>query len=79
MAVLLTHMFASEREFPQLPKRYSLTYLHFTGKPLAALLALAFSTHLSISTFLLLLPVLMLLVTSPVSQLASPREFKGDL
>ncbi|KAI9566946.1 PIG-U-domain-containing protein [Boletus coccyginus] len=49
------------------------------GKPPAALLALAFSTHLSISTSLLLLPVLMLLVTSPVSQLASPQEFRGDL
>ncbi|KAF8445050.1 GPI transamidase subunit PIG-U [Boletus edulis BED1] len=49
------------------------------GKPSAALLALAFSTHLCISTLLLLLPVLMLLVTSPVSQLASPQEFRGDL
>ncbi|KAG9313281.1 GPI transamidase subunit PIG-U [Chiua virens] len=49
------------------------------GKPSAALLALAFSTHLSVSTFLLLLPVLMLLVTSPVSQLASPQAFKGDI
>ena len=53
--------------------------LHSTGKPSAALLALAFLTHLFISTFLLLPPVLMLLVASPVSQLASPREFKGDL
>ncbi|KAI9460305.1 PIG-U-domain-containing protein [Boletus coccyginus] len=49
------------------------------GKPPAALLALVFLTHLSISTSLLLLPVLMLLVTSPVSQLASPQEFRGDL
>ncbi|KAF9227010.1 cell division cycle protein 91 [Gyrodon lividus] len=44
-----------------------------------AVLALAFSTHLSMSTFLLVLPVLMLLVTSPVSQLASPHPFKGSV
>lgn len=78
-AVLLTLMFASEGESAQLSKRYSFTPLHSAGKPSPALLALAFSTHLSISTLLLLLPVLMLLVTSPVSQLASPQEFRGDL
>ncbi|KAH0828167.1 GPI transamidase subunit PIG-U [Lanmaoa asiatica] len=78
-AVLLTLMFASEGMSAQLSKRYSFTPINSAGKPSAALLALAFSTHLSISTFLLLLPVLMLLVTSPVAQLASPQEFTGDL
>ncbi|KAF9236357.1 PIG-U-domain-containing protein [Melanogaster broomeanus] len=47
------------------------------GKQSPALLALALSTHLSISTFIIVLPVLMLLLTSPVSQLASPRPFVG--
>lgn len=75
-AVLLTLMFASEGEFSR--QKVLFTSSYFVGKPSAALLALAFSTHLSISTFLLLLPVLVLLVTSPVSQLASPQEFKGD-
>ncbi|KIJ11802.1 hypothetical protein PAXINDRAFT_15378 [Paxillus involutus ATCC 200175] len=49
------------------------------GRRSPALLALALSTHLSISTFLLVLPVLMLLVTSPVSQLASPHPFIGSV
>ncbi|KIK93239.1 hypothetical protein PAXRUDRAFT_34170 [Paxillus rubicundulus Ve08.2h10] len=48
------------------------------GRRSPALLALAFSTHLSVSTFLLVLPVLMLLVTSSVSQLASPHPFTGS-
>ncbi|KAH7889100.1 PIG-U-domain-containing protein [Phlebopus sp. FC_14] len=49
------------------------------GKRSPALLALACSIHLSLSTFLLLAPLLMLLATSPASQLASPRPFTGSL
>lgn len=48
------------------------------GKRSPALLTLALSTHLSLSTILFLVPVLMLLITSPVSQLASPRLFVGS-
>ncbi|KAI6131496.1 PIG-U-domain-containing protein [Pisolithus croceorrhizus] len=48
------------------------------GRSSPALLALALSVHLSLSTLLLLVPVLMLLVTSPTSRLASPRQFGGS-
>ena len=74
-AVLLSLMFASEGVSILL---LAFTALNSAGKASMALLALAFSTHISISTFLLVPPVLMLLVTSPVSQLASPHEFRGD-
>lgn len=49
------------------------------GRPSSALLAIAFTIHLSSSSILLLLPILMLLVTSPASQLASPRQFQGSI
>ncbi|KAH7925653.1 PIG-U-domain-containing protein [Leucogyrophana mollusca] len=49
------------------------------GRTSAALLALAFATHLSLSSILLLVPVLLLLITAPTSQLASPRPFPSDL
>lgn len=48
------------------------------GKRSPAILTLALSTHLSLSTILFLVPVLMLLITSPTSQLASPRLFVGS-
>ncbi|KAL4073710.1 GPI transamidase subunit PIG-U [Scleroderma yunnanense] len=48
------------------------------GKRSPALLALALSAHLSLSTILLLVPALMLLITSPRSQLASPHPFVGN-
>ncbi|KAG2073977.1 PIG-U-domain-containing protein [Suillus decipiens] len=44
-----------------------------------ALLAIAFAVHLTPSSILLLLPILMVLVSSPVSHLASPRPFHGSL
>ncbi|OAX37908.1 PIG-U-domain-containing protein [Rhizopogon vinicolor AM-OR11-026] len=49
------------------------------GKPSSALLAIAFTINLSPYSILLLLPILMLLVTSPASQLASPRPFHGSI
>ncbi|KAG1715762.1 hypothetical protein ID866_1386 [Astraeus odoratus] len=53
------------------------SYIRWKRPP--SLLALAFSSHLSPSTLILVVPVLMLLATSPVSQLASPRPFVGSL
>ena len=35
--------------------------------------------HLSLPSLLLLLPILLLLITRPVSRLALPRSFDGDL
>ncbi|KAG0701281.1 GPI transamidase subunit PIG-U [Suillus ampliporus] len=49
------------------------------GKPSPALLAIAFTVHLAPSFILLLLPILMLLVASPASRLASSRPFHGSL
>lgn len=49
------------------------------GKVSSALLAIAFTVHLTPSSILLLLPILMVLVSSPVSYLASPRPFHGNL
>ncbi|KAG2142007.1 PIG-U-domain-containing protein [Suillus cothurnatus] len=49
------------------------------GKVSSALLAIAFAVHLTPSSILLLLPILMVLVSSPVSHLASPRPFHGSL
>ncbi|KAG2148725.1 PIG-U-domain-containing protein [Suillus bovinus] len=49
------------------------------GKVSYALLAIAFAVHLTPSSILLLLPILMVLVSSPVSRLASPRPFHGNL
>ncbi|KAG1772560.1 PIG-U-domain-containing protein [Suillus placidus] len=49
------------------------------GKVSPALLAIAFAVHLTPSSILLLLPILMVLLSSPVSHLASPRPFHGNL
>ncbi|KAG1861568.1 PIG-U-domain-containing protein [Suillus subalutaceus] len=49
------------------------------GKVSSALLAIAFAVHLTPSSILLLLPILMVLLSSPVSHLASPRPFHGSL
>ncbi|KAG1841695.1 GPI transamidase subunit PIG-U-domain-containing protein [Suillus subalutaceus] len=49
------------------------------GKVSSALLAIAFAVHLTPSSILLLLPILMVLLSSPVSNLASPRPFHGSL
>lgn len=49
------------------------------GKVSSALLAIAFAVHLTPSSILLLLPILMVLVSSPVSHLASPRPFHGNV
>ncbi|KAK0213150.1 PIG-U-domain-containing protein [Desarmillaria ectypa] len=43
----------------------------------ASLLALAFLVQLSLSSVLLITPIIFLLMTSPTSQLASPRPFSG--
>lgn len=43
----------------------------------ASLLALAFLVQLSLSSVLLILPIILLLMTNPTSQLASPRPFSG--
>ncbi|PBK95535.1 PIG-U-domain-containing protein [Armillaria gallica] len=43
----------------------------------ASLLALAFLVQLSLSSVLLILPIILLLMTKPASQLASPRPFSG--
>ncbi|KAG7098359.1 hypothetical protein E1B28_000317 [Marasmius oreades] len=44
-----------------------------------ALLALSFLLHTSLSSLVLLAPVLLLLLSDPHSHLASPRAFSGDL
>ncbi|KAG1821676.1 GPI transamidase subunit PIG-U [Suillus subaureus] len=49
------------------------------GKVSSALLAIAFAVHLTPSSIFLLLPILMVLVSSPVSHLASPHPFHGSL
>ncbi|KAK0455525.1 PIG-U-domain-containing protein [Desarmillaria tabescens] len=43
----------------------------------ASLLALAFLIQLSLSSALLITPIILLLMTNPTSQLASPRPFSG--
>ncbi|KAI0689071.1 GPI transamidase subunit PIG-U [Cytidiella melzeri] len=45
----------------------------------ASILLLAVSTHLSLSSILYVLPVFLLMISSPVSDLASPRPFNLDL
>ncbi|OSX59720.1 hypothetical protein POSPLADRAFT_1149654 [Postia placenta MAD-698-R-SB12] len=49
------------------------------GRPSASVLTLALLTQLSMPLVLLLLPILLLIVTSPVSCLASPRPFLADI
>ncbi|KAG2038899.1 GPI transamidase subunit PIG-U [Suillus americanus] len=48
------------------------------GKVSSALLAIAFAVHLTPSSILLLLPIIMVLLSSPVPNLASPRPFHGS-
>ncbi|KAJ7288155.1 GPI transamidase subunit PIG-U [Mycena rebaudengoi] len=48
------------------------------GRPSPSLLAAALLLQLSLSSILLLAPLVLLLASSPVSQLASPRAFSGD-
>ncbi|GJE88253.1 PIG-U domain-containing protein [Phanerochaete sordida] len=45
------------------------------GKAAATLLTLAVATHLSLTSALYLLPLVLLLLTTPVSHLASPRPY----
>ncbi|KAK0476738.1 GPI transamidase subunit PIG-U [Armillaria novae-zelandiae] len=54
---------------------YNFVYL---GRTSASLLSLAFLVHLSLSSVLLILPIILLLMTNPTSQLASPRPFSGN-
>ncbi|KAI0714022.1 PIG-U-domain-containing protein [Cerioporus squamosus] len=49
------------------------------GRASASLLTLACLVHLSLPSILLLLPLLLLLITRPVSRLAIPRPFDADL
>jgi len=48
------------------------------GSTSPSLLAAALLLHLSLSSILLLAPLILLLASSPVSQLASPRAFSGN-
>lgn len=49
--------------------------LSFTGRVSASLLLLAILTHFSLTSILYVLPILLLLISSPLSNLASPRHF----
>ena len=48
------------------------------GQISPALLALAFLSQLSLPTIVFLLPLLLLLITDPVSHLAAPRKFPAN-
>lgn len=49
------------------------SHTHVTGRASASLLALSFLVQISLSSILVLAPVLLLLIASPVSRLASPQ------
>ncbi|KAI0789795.1 PIG-U-domain-containing protein [Abortiporus biennis] len=49
------------------------------GQVSASLLALAFLVQLSIPSIIFLLPITLLLITSPISYLAAPKLFTADL
>ncbi|KAL6301989.1 PIG-U-domain-containing protein [Sparassis latifolia] len=48
------------------------------GRTSAAALTLAFLTHLSLPSILLLFPLVLLILSGPASRLASPRPFPAD-
>ena len=50
-----------------------------SGNISAALLAFAFLIHLSLSSIVILAPLLLLLITNPLSHLASPRPISASL
>lgn len=54
-------------------------FLSESEKSSASLLALAFLVQFSLSSILLLVPLLLLLISDPVSRLASPRPFPAPL
>lgn len=70
-------MFACEGEHSPLSYLQQLTGI--LGKTSPALLALAFLSHLSLPGILYLLPLLLLLITDPVSHLAAPRTFPAQI
>lgn len=49
------------------------------GQKSPSLFTLAFLTHLSLPSILMVIPVLLLLLAGPASRLASPRLFAGDV
>jgi len=49
------------------------------GRSSAALLSTAFLVHLSLSSIIIIVPLLLILLTDPVSRLAAPREFPAPL
>ncbi|KAI0345984.1 PIG-U-domain-containing protein [Trametopsis cervina] len=48
------------------------------GRPSASILLLAILTHLSLSSVIYVLPIMLLLISSPVSNLVSPHPFALD-
>ena len=72
-AVLLAAVaFACERMYTNMNLRPS-TDILLPGRSSASILLLAILTHLSFSSIIYVLPVLLLLISSPVSNLVSPR------
>ena len=78
-AVLLAAVaFACERMYTNMNLRPS-TDILLPGRSSASILLLAILTHLSFSSIIYVLPVLLLLISSPVSNLVSPRPIALDL
>ena len=79
-AVLLAAVaFACERMYTNMNLRPSSTDILPLGRSSASILLLAILTHLSFSSIIYVLPVLLLLISSPVSNLVSPRPIALDL
>jgi len=75
MLHVLVIMFASTGGPPSYPHSVSGTQTT-TGQPSAALLCLAFLVQFSLSSILLLPPLIMLILDTPFSQLASPKAHR---
>lgn len=76
-ALLAAVAFACERMYTNISTRLSAD-VPFLGRSSASILLLAILTHLSFSSIIYVIPVLLLLISSPVSNLVSPRPFALD-
>ncbi|KAF7365048.1 Phosphatidylinositol glycan anchor biosynthesis class U protein [Mycena venus] len=80
--LLNPYLFLSTLSLSTSPFENMLALLSFMfaaqGSASPSLLAAALLLHLSLSSILLLAPLVLLLASSPVSQLASPRSFSGN-
>ncbi len=61
------------------PSVASFLNISFIEKTSASIFVLAFLGHLSLSSIVIVLPVLLLLIGNPVSSLASPKAIQSDL